>query len=64
MRIVGCTPVEKNERSCGHTVLEVVTDDMPFLVDSVTNELTRQDEWSRATSRNSTLRSEPSPGKR
>jgi glutamate dehydrogenase len=25
-----------------HTVVEVVTDDMPFLVDSVTNELTRQ----------------------
>ncbi|MEU9108919.1 hypothetical protein AB0D54_32255 [Streptomyces xanthophaeus] len=37
------TPVEKNERSCGHTVFEVLTDDMPFLVDSVTNELTRQD---------------------
>jgi glutamate dehydrogenase len=26
----------------GRTVLEIVTDDMPFLVDSVTNELTRQ----------------------
>ena len=29
--------------STGHTVVEVVTDDMPFLVDSVTAELTRQD---------------------
>ncbi|OEJ22558.1 hypothetical protein BGK67_34140 [Streptomyces subrutilus] len=37
------TPVEKNERSYGYTVFEVLTDDMPFLVDSVTNELTRQD---------------------
>src|SRR5918911_3396779 len=27
----------------GHTVLEIVTDDMPFLVDSVTTELSRQD---------------------
>ncbi len=27
----------------GHTVVEVVTDDMPFLVDSVTMELTRHD---------------------
>ncbi|WP_037605428.1 NAD-glutamate dehydrogenase [Streptacidiphilus rugosus] len=35
--------VEENGWSCGHTVVEVVTDDMPFLVDSVTNELTRQD---------------------
>ncbi|MFF0297518.1 NAD-glutamate dehydrogenase [Kitasatospora sp. NPDC004615] len=33
--------VEENGWSCGHTVVEVVTDDMPFLVDSVTNELTR-----------------------
>ncbi|MEI5528348.1 hypothetical protein WB388_48245, partial [Streptomyces brasiliscabiei] len=28
--------------TCSHSVVEVVTDDMPFLVDSVTNELTRQ----------------------
>jgi glutamate dehydrogenase len=35
--------VEENGWSCGHTVVEVVTDDMPFLVDSVTNELTRVD---------------------
>jgi glutamate dehydrogenase len=35
--------VEENGWTCGHTVVEVVTDDMPFLVDSVTNELTRQD---------------------
>ena len=27
----------------GHTVVEIVTDDMPFLVDSVTTELSRQD---------------------
>ncbi|WP_354640812.1 NAD-glutamate dehydrogenase [Kitasatospora camelliae] len=33
--------VEENGWSTGHTVVEVVTDDMPFLVDSVTNELTR-----------------------
>ncbi|MEU9133464.1 NAD-glutamate dehydrogenase [Kitasatospora sp. NPDC048540] len=35
--------VEENGWSCGHTVVEVVTDDMSFLVDSVTNELTRED---------------------
>jgi glutamate dehydrogenase len=35
--------VEENSWSCGHTVVEIVTDDMPFLVDTVTNELTRQD---------------------
>ncbi|MCX2970822.1 MULTISPECIES: NAD-glutamate dehydrogenase [Streptomyces] len=35
--------VEENGWTCTHTVVEVVTDDMPFLVDSVTNELTRQD---------------------
>ncbi|MEY9965738.1 glutamate dehydrogenase [Streptacidiphilus sp. MAP12-16] len=35
--------VEENGWSCGHTVVEIVTDDMPFLVDSVTNELSRQD---------------------
>ncbi|MFF9023135.1 NAD-glutamate dehydrogenase [Streptomyces eurythermus] len=34
--------VEENGWTCSHTVVEVVTDDMPFLVDSVTNELTRQ----------------------
>lgn len=34
--------VEENGWACTHTVVEVVTDDMPFLVDSVTNELTRQ----------------------
>ncbi|GAB2630031.1 NAD-glutamate dehydrogenase [Streptomyces capparidis] len=34
---------EENGWSCSHTVVEVVTDDMPFLVDSVTNELSRQD---------------------
>jgi glutamate dehydrogenase len=34
--------VKQNGWTCSHTVVEVVTDDMPFLVDSVTNELTRQ----------------------
>ncbi|UGY91732.1 NAD-glutamate dehydrogenase [Streptomyces gobiensis] len=34
--------VEENGWTCTHTVVEIVTDDMPFLVDSVTNELTRQ----------------------
>ncbi|WP_436775427.1 NAD-glutamate dehydrogenase [Yinghuangia sp. YIM S09857] len=35
--------VEENGWSSGHTVIEIVTDDMSFLVDSVTNELSRQD---------------------
>ncbi|MEU6352049.1 NAD-glutamate dehydrogenase [Streptomyces sp. NPDC047072] len=34
--------VEENGWTCTHSVVEVVTDDMPFLVDSVTNDLTRQ----------------------
>ncbi|MFE0134137.1 NAD-glutamate dehydrogenase [Streptomyces sp. NPDC059037] len=34
--------VEENGWQCSHSVVEVVTDDMPFLVDSVTNELSRQ----------------------
>ncbi|MFC9227194.1 NAD-glutamate dehydrogenase [Streptomyces hygroscopicus] len=34
--------VEEHGWTCSHSVVEVVTDDMPFLVDSVTNELTRQ----------------------
>jgi len=29
--------------SCGHAVVQIVTDDMPFLVDSVNAELSRQD---------------------
>ncbi|MEV6107466.1 NAD-glutamate dehydrogenase [Streptomyces sp. NPDC051940] len=33
--------VEENGWTSSHSVVEVVTDDMPFLVDSVTNELTR-----------------------
>ncbi|RNG27171.1 NAD-glutamate dehydrogenase [Streptomyces botrytidirepellens] len=33
--------VEQHGWTCSHSVVEVVTDDMPFLVDSVTNELTR-----------------------
>jgi glutamate dehydrogenase len=35
--------VDEHAWSCGHTVVEIVTDDMPFLVDSVTAELSRQD---------------------
>jgi len=35
--------VEEQGWSCGHTVIEIVTDDMPFLVDSVTAELSRQE---------------------
>ncbi|MBK7722833.1 MAG: NAD-glutamate dehydrogenase [Austwickia sp.] len=34
--------VEHDGWSCGHSVVEVVTDDMPFLVDSVTAEIGRQ----------------------
>ena len=34
--------VEENGWTYSHSVVEVVTDDMPFLVDSVTNELSRQ----------------------
>ncbi|MDT0343033.1 NAD-glutamate dehydrogenase [Streptomyces litchfieldiae] len=33
--------VEEMGWTCSHTLVEVVTDDMPFLVDSVTNELSR-----------------------
>jgi len=35
--------VEDQGWACGHTVIEMVTDDMPFLVDSVTAELARQE---------------------
>jgi glutamate dehydrogenase len=35
--------LEEHGWSSGHTVVEVVTDDMPFLVDSVIAELTRED---------------------
>ncbi|OON72115.1 NAD-glutamate dehydrogenase [Streptomyces tsukubensis] len=34
--------VDENGWTSAHTLVEVVTDDMPFLVDSVTNELSRQ----------------------
>ncbi|GAA2636144.1 NAD-glutamate dehydrogenase [Streptomyces axinellae] len=34
--------IDENGWSNTHTVVEIVTDDMPFLVDSVTNELTKQ----------------------
>jgi len=35
--------VEEDGWSCGHTVIEIVTDDMQFLVDSVISDLSRQD---------------------
>ena len=35
--------VDEEGWSCGHTVIEIVTDDMPFLVDSVISELSRQE---------------------
>ncbi len=35
--------VDEHGWSCGHTVVEIVTDDMPFLVDSVTAELNRRE---------------------
>jgi glutamate dehydrogenase len=35
--------VDEHGWSTGHTVIEIVTDDMPFLVDSVTAELSRQE---------------------
>ena len=42
-RVRVSTPsVEQEGWSTGHTVIEIVTDDMPFLVDSVTAELDRQ----------------------
>ncbi|MDQ1484291.1 MAG: glutamate dehydrogenase [Actinomycetota bacterium] len=34
--------VEEDGWACGHTVIEIVTDDMHFLVDSVISELSRQ----------------------
>src|SRR5665647_388275 len=35
--------VEEQGWSCDHTVIQIVTDDMPFIVDSVTVELARQE---------------------
>ena len=40
---VSTPTVEENGWSCGHSVIEIVTDDMPFLVDSVTAELSREE---------------------
>ncbi|MGW2890650.1 NAD-glutamate dehydrogenase domain-containing protein [Streptomyces griseoruber] len=34
--------VEENGWTCSHSLVEIVSDDMPFLIDSVTNELSRQ----------------------
>jgi glutamate dehydrogenase len=43
VRVVTPGPVDVGWSAAGHTVVEVVTDDMPFLVDSVTMELSRLD---------------------
>lgn len=40
---VSTPTVDEHGWSCGHTVVEVVTDDMPFLVDSVTMALHAND---------------------
>ncbi len=37
--------VEENGWAAGHTVVEIVTDDMPFLVDSVTSYLSQTGSW-------------------
>ena len=42
VRVFTPTVAEHGWSAGGHTVVEVVTDDMPFLVDSVTMELTEQ----------------------
>lgn len=43
-RVRAYTPkLDEHGWESGHTVVEIVTDDMPFLVDSVTMELARQD---------------------
>jgi len=42
VRVVTFTPDQLTGRQ-GHTLVEIVTDDMPFLVDSVTQELSRRD---------------------
>jgi glutamate dehydrogenase len=42
-KVAAFTPtVDEHSWSSGHTVIEVVTDDMPFLVDSVTSSLSQQ----------------------
>ncbi len=42
VRVFTPTPAEHGWSAGGHTVVEVVVDDMPFLVDSLTMELSRQ----------------------
>ncbi|WP_148613739.1 NAD-glutamate dehydrogenase [Nocardioides rubriscoriae] len=42
VRVLTPTPAEHGWSAAGHTVVEVVIDDMPFLVDSLTMELSRQ----------------------
>ena len=41
VRVITPGPVDVGWSAAGHSVVEVVTDDMPFLVDSVTMELSR-----------------------
>lgn len=43
VRVVTPGPVDAGWSAAGHSVVEVVTDDMPFLVDSVTMELSRHE---------------------
>ncbi|UUZ61576.1 NAD-glutamate dehydrogenase [Nocardioides sp. B-3] len=43
VRVITPGPVDAGWSAAGHSVVEVVTDDMPFLVDSVTMELSRHD---------------------
>ena len=42
VRVLTPTLAESGWSAAGHTVVEVVVDDMPFLVDSLTMELSRQ----------------------
>ncbi|WP_307828109.1 NAD-glutamate dehydrogenase [Nocardioides sp. SYSU D00038] len=42
VRVLTPTPAEHGWSASGHSVVEVVVDDMPFLVDSLTMELSRQ----------------------
>ena len=53
------TPTEEEQGwSCGQTVIEIVTDDMPFLVDSVTADLSRQERADRKSTRLNSSHSE------
>ena len=43
VRVFNCAADGKRNFSSPHTIIEIINDDMPFLVDSVTAELNRQD---------------------